>query len=125
MCHSLYTCIHIYEWKTSDLHRRSYVKNYFREKKTEPAIVFNTLRVCICIHFFKKCSGKAPTPPPPLLARANSRTHHYRAFALILVYTPAVNGGLASGSRTDNAMFFCFFFGGGGGEGGGGNFTTL
>ena len=30
--HPLYTCIHIYEWKTSDLHRRFNVKNYFREK---------------------------------------------------------------------------------------------
>ena len=63
-CHSLYTCIHIYKIKTSDLHRRSYVKNYFREKKTEPAIVYNTLRVCICIHFFQKMFRESPHPSP-------------------------------------------------------------
>ena len=47
-------------------------KKYFRDKWTEPAIVYNTLlRVYICIHFPKNVSGK----PPPLLANVNSRMH--------------------------------------------------
>ena len=66
-CHPLYTCIHTCIWMENFRFTSALLckKTYFREKKTEPAIVYNTLIVYICIHFFfKKCSGKAPTPTP-------------------------------------------------------------
>ena len=107
-CHPLYTCIHIYEWKTSDLHRRSYEKKYFGKSKRNPQSYIILLECTFASIFPQNVSGKPPPLPNPTYV--NSRTHPYRRFALRLVYTPAVNGGLVSGSLTDNAIFFSFFF---------------
>ena len=81
--HPLYTCMHIYKWKTSDLHRRSYVKKYFRENKRNPqsyiillectfASIFSPQNVSGKPHLSptRTCEGKFPhTPLPPLCAK--------------------------------------------------------
>ena len=122
-CHPLYTCIHIYIWMenfrfTSTLLCKK--KTIFGKRKRNPQSYIILFECTFASIFIKKCSGKAPTQPPPTPTRKGKFTHAPlpRLCADIGLH-PCSKRWTSFWILHWQCNVFCFFFWGGG------NFTKV